>query len=192
MPRVAQNQQPLTFEEYLRLEEKSDVRHEFVDGFMFAMAGGSNPHSLITGNIFARLWLALENNPDCEVHVENMKLLANSKGYYPDVMVTCDLADLGQSVKKNPCLIVEVLSDSTEDIDRGEKWNNYQRLEHLKMYVLVNQHQPRVEVFTRNADGSWRYEALEGEAQVRLACANITLTMPQLYAKVRFDEPSRA
>jgi Uma2 family endonuclease len=126
MPRVAINTEPLTFEQYLELEKQQEIRHEFVDGFMFAMAGRTKAHNIIAGNIYAKARITTRAKPNCGAYMENVKLRTpNGVGSYPDVVVSCD-DDVDDLLIHNPCLIVEVLSNSTEDLDRSEKWLNYQ------------------------------------------------------------------
>jgi Uma2 family endonuclease len=105
----------------------------------------------------------------------------NDVGYYPDVLVTCDTTDSHPVVKHKPCLIIEVLSDSTEAIDRGEKLNNYRLFSSLQAYVLVNQNTERVEIYNRDADGYWRYKTYEASEFFRLPCVNLELSVDSLY-----------
>lgn len=168
-----------TFEEFLEQEAKSQTRHEFVDGFMFAMAGGTDYHNrLVTRFIITIFNPAAEAG--CEAFAENMLLRVGSAAYYPDVFVTCEEPLEGASYKRTACLVVEVLSDTTEAIDRGEKLLAYQKLPGLQAYVLVSQLDRRLEVFRRMEDGGWRYEAIEDGA-VRLPCVNVALSLDDLY-----------
>ncbi len=114
MPRVATNTEPLTFEQYLSLEEARATRHEFVDGFMFGMAGASDNHNLISLNI-ASAARAATRGSSCRAYYADMKLRTpNGVGYYPDVFITCNDDDKGKKVKQHPYLIIEVFSPSTE------------------------------------------------------------------------------
>jgi Uma2 family endonuclease len=184
MPRVATNTKPLTFEEYLRLEESHEIRHEFVDGFMFAMAGASDEHNLISLNIATQARAATRNT-NCRAYHTDMKLRTpNGIGYYPDVFITCDDNDKGKKVKQSPCLIIEVLSPSTEDIDRGEKWLNYQKSSSLKMYVLVRQDQKFLETYKRNPDGTWQYTILEENGTLEFSCVDFSMTLEEIYEDV--------
>ena len=105
----------------------------------------------------------------------------NDVGYYPDVLVTCDESDDDTYVKRKPRLILEVLSDSTEAIDRGEKLRNYLKLTSLQGYVLVSQNEPRLEMFRREENG-WRYEVKEAGEALTLPCLGLTLNVDELYA----------
>lgn len=175
-----------SFADYLEFERQSEVRHEYVDGFLFAMAGASDPHNLIAGNIFTALRTAARGTT-CRVFQSDMKVLVSGKGYYPDVVLTCHPDDLGQNLKQHPCLLVEVLSDSTEQIDRSEKWENYQRLQSLKMYVLVHQNKPRVEIYRKLPDHTWQFVSLEDTGTVEFSCVNATLTLTDIFEDVDFS-----
>ncbi len=173
-----------TFEEYLELEKHSQIRHEFVDGFMFAMAGGTDYHNRLSTRFLVTIFNAAEN-AGCEIFAENMLLKAGRGSYYPDVFLTCDEPLEGAVYKRSACLVIEVLSDSTEAIDRGEKLQNYQKLSSLRAYVLVSQHEKRVEVFRCLEDGTWRYEAIEA-GEVQLPCVNMAVKLDELYRGVNF------
>jgi Uma2 family endonuclease len=189
MPRLATNTEPLTFEQYLKLEEAAITRHEFVDGFMFAMAGATKFHNVIAGNIFIRAKLAARASKNCAAYMENVKVRTPSGiGYYPDVVVTCD-DDVNDLLIYNPCLIVEVLSSSTEDIDRSEKLFNYRKFSSLKMYALVRQDKKFLEVYKRNADDTWQYSILEEVGSLEFSCADFSMTLEKIYEDVIFESP---
>ena len=172
----------VTFEDYLEFEKTSEVKHEFLEGQLFMMAGTSDRHNRIAGRIYAAL-LAAETSP-CRTYFADMKLkVSEDKGYYPDVLVVCDDADDAPYFKQKPCLIIEVLSDSTEAIDRGEKLHNYRKFESLQAYVLVNQNEQRAEVFRRDGD-VWVYEERENEDVLELPCAGLELPVSDLYTGV--------
>ncbi len=186
MSRVAVNEHVLTFDQYLEIEVSAETRLEFVDGFMFAMVGGTKLHNLITSNIHSRL-RAASKSTTCRAYMENVKLrTAEGIGYYPDVILACndDIMDL---VIRTPCLIVEVLSESTSQVDHTEKWLNYQRIPSLNMYVMVAQDRRFLEVYTRQADGSWRYETLEDAGTLKFACVNASMTLDDVYEDVIFS-----
>ena len=173
----------MTSSDYLRFEEKAATKHEFVDGFMFAVAGAGDNHNLITLNIGALLRSAARGTT-CRVYVSDMKLeVAGGAYYYPDVLVTCDENDLGSNIKKHPCLVFEVLSESTSDIDRGEKLLNYRKLASLQAYILVSQTKRLVEVYRLVDDGSWRHDILEAGA-LELPCLPLTLPFDGIYEDV--------
>jgi Uma2 family endonuclease len=173
----------LTFEQYLEFEQTASQKHELVDGQLFAMAGGSDPHSRLAVRLGAYFEFA-DADQGCRTYDSDMKLRTpGGEGYYPDIMVVCDADDSHRYHKTRPCLLVEVLSDSTEAIDRGEKLRNYCKIETLRAYVLLSQDEPRAEVFRREADG-WRYEAIEADGILKLPCVNLELSVAELYARV--------
>lgn len=191
MSRVAVNEQVLTFDQYLEIEAQAETRHEFVDGFMFAMAGATKLHNLITSNIHSHLRAASKSTA-CRTYMENVKLRTpDGIGYYPDVILTCD-DDITDLVIRTPCLLVEVLSESTAQVDHTEKWLNYQRIPSLNMYVMIAQDRRFLEVYTRQVDGSWRYETLENTGLLKFACVNASMTLDDVYEDVIFTDSKPA
>jgi Uma2 family endonuclease len=171
-----------TYEEYLAYERDSDLKHEFDAGEILAMAGGSPRHSALASRISA----AIENTrpPGCTAFQSDMRLrvLATGRATYPDVSMVCgaielDAADGSGTTITNPVLLVEVLSPSTEEVDRGIKWRDYQRIPSLQEYVLVSQ-DARVEVYRRVAEG-WEYRDVR-EGVVTLL-SGPTLNLSVLY-----------
>jgi Uma2 family endonuclease len=170
----------LTFEDYLSFEKTAPEKHEFVHGEIFAMAGATEKHNRLAGRFYALL-LAAEDGK-CRTYFSDIKLRTpNDVGYYPDVLVVCDDTDDHPLIKRKPCLIIEVLSESTETIDRGEKLGNYRLFESLEAYVLVNQNANRIEMYRRYEDGSWHYEVYEGEQKVKLPCLGLEFAVNSLY-----------
>jgi Uma2 family endonuclease len=149
-----------TPKEYLSLERFSEIRHEYLDGFVFAMAGESPNHSTICFNLAVVIGSQLKDSP-CRGFSPNMKVCAGEKGLYayPDLAVVCGepvFHDEHRDVLVNPTVIFEVLSPSTEAYDRGEKFLRYStQIETLQDYVLVSQDRPRIEHFSCQPDGSW-------------------------------------
>ncbi|OUL22761.1 hypothetical protein BV378_22825 [Nostoc sp. RF31YmG] len=180
----------LTPEEYLQMEEKSDIKHEYIDGYIYAMAGALDPHVTIAGNLFALLRNHVRGS-GCRVYIADMKARIETlnRYYYPDVMVTCDQRDQETpAYKKFPCLIVEVLSNSTEAFDRGDKFADYQSLESLQEYVLINTKRQRVECFRRNHEGLWVLQSYTAEnTSFRLHSINFEGTIAELYEDVVFE-----
>jgi len=179
-------------EEYLALEEKAEFRSEFDDGEIVAMAGGSFNHARIIGNINLAFGAKLNKNcesvtTDVKVQVENYR-----KFYYPDVLVICGKPDFYEKRKDtivNPILIVEVLSETTEAKDRGEKMLAYRTLESLREYVLVSQDKAVVEQYIKNADGDWIHKATIGlKSIVKFESINVEVEIEELYARVEFEE----
>ena len=146
-------QAPLHLFDYLALEDASEVRHEYVGGEIHAMVGGTMRHNRIAGNIYRLLASRLEGTP-CQVFMEGMKLHVQAADciYYPDVFVHCGSAVAGDAkLVHDAALVVEVLSDSTAEIDRREKLVAYRKLPGLRAYWIVSQDEQRVEVHERDA-----------------------------------------
>ncbi|KAB8335516.1 Uma2 family endonuclease [Scytonema tolypothrichoides VB-61278] len=179
----------ITPDEYLQMEEHSDIKHEYIDGYIYAMAGALDSHVTIAGNLFALLRNHVRGS-GCRVYIADMKARIESinRYYYPDVMVTCDQRDQETpAYKKFPCLIVEVLSDSAEAFDRGDKFADYQTLESLQEYVLINTKRQRVECFRRNDEGLWVLQSYTAENQsFRLHSVKFEGAIAELYEDVVF------
>ncbi len=179
--------QPLTPETYLQLEADSLTKHEYINGEVYAMAGASDTHVTLALNLAALLRGHVRGTP-CRVYISDMKARVEACNcfYYPDVMVTCDPRDQETAdYKRFPKLIVEVLSDSTEAFDRGDKFANYQTLDSLQEYVLINTRHLRLECFRRNEAGLWvlRSYSAEGE-RFHLQSLDFADTLTTLYEDV--------
>jgi Uma2 family endonuclease len=175
-------------EEYLEGEKKSPVKHEYIKGQVYAMAGASDAHNLITGSFYALLRNHLRGK-GCLPYTGDMKARIEDRNiyYYPDVLVTCDPRDrTSEYSKRYPCLIIEVLSDSTEAFDRGDKFADYRHLETLQEYVLVKQDQQSVDCFRRNEQGRWELYAFTEGDQVELKSINFNCAIVSLYEDVIF------
>jgi Uma2 family endonuclease len=181
-----------TFEEYLEAEELSEEKHEFHNGKRVTMAGGTPPHSEISSNFGTVVNMALYDKEDENFHVYNSDMKTyipkTNKSVYPDLSIVD-----GQPVMKhkhtilNPVLLVEVLSDSTEDYDKGDKFKNYKTLPSLREYVLVAQNKPFIEVYYRaNAEEKdWQLTQFDGlEAIVALRSIDCNLKMSAIYRRV--------
>lgn len=190
----------LTPEEYLQFEEQSPLKHEYIDGQVYAianedingqvyaMAGASDPHVTIAGNLFTLLRSHVRGS-GCRVYILDMKARLESlnRFYYPDVMVTYDARDRETQIyKRFPILIVEVLSDSTEAFDRGDKFSDYQTLESLQEYVLINTKRQRVECFRRNEEGLWVLQSYTPPQTFQLKSIGFEETLTALYEDVDF------
>jgi len=178
----------MTPEEYLAFERASEERHEYADGEIFAMSGGTRDHSLTAQNIAGELRNALLERP-CEVHGSDMKIkaVATRKYHYADALVLCGqpiFEDETQDVVLNPKLIVEVLSDSTERYDRGDKFTSYRTIETLEDYVLVSPTTVLVEHFHRLSDGTWIYRALGPGKQLEFTSLGCAISIDRIYLKV--------
>jgi Uma2 family endonuclease len=179
-----------SFEQYLALEARSQTRHEFVDGDLFAMAGGTDRHNRLAINILMQINAAAETN-NCEVFISDMLIRTpEGMGYYPDLFVTCEEITEGVRFKCKPCLIVEVISESTEIIDRSEKLHHYRSIPSLQAYMLVSQNQSLVEIYRRLVDGTRRYENLEG-GTAALPCIGIDLNVLDIYRNIHLSTPDQ-
>lgn len=179
-------------EDYLAAEATSPTKHEYRDGDVYAMAGGTDAHNQIAGNLYALLRSHLRGQR-CRAYFADVKarIEARNRFYYPDVMVTCDERDTALSTyKQHPCLIVEVLSESTEAFDRGDKFADYRQLESLEEYVLISQTRQQVEVFRRSAEGLWVLHPYAQGDQVSLTSVGWVGPMADLYEDVMFAETS--
>jgi Uma2 family endonuclease len=181
---IAAAQKPLTVEEYLTLEKTSEIRHEFVDGVMVAMAGETRRHKRIMLNLIRALERqALER--DCELVFDTTKIRTRTTRYrYPDVVVSCAPGD-DEYFLENPCLLVEVLSQSTANTDTSEKLDEYLKISSLQRYVLVDQSTRRVIVYARAVQG-WMVEVLDADGQVSIPCLETSINLEQIYAGVNF------
>jgi Uma2 family endonuclease len=178
----------LTEEEYLKLEDESEERHEYVDGVLRLMAGGTKTHNVLIQNFVLKLAL-LARAKACGLFTENVRVKlpvgSKRKYYYPDVVSTCKPNDGDNRTVENPCLVVEVLSESTSEIDRVEKLETYQRIPSIKQYILVDQTRRKIEMYTRQ-DGVWIYQMLEA-GNFNVACLETTMTLGEVYAGLTFD-----
>lgn len=183
------NQRRLSKEEYLEMEIRSDARNEFVDGEIFAMAGGSPNHSTICFNLIRRIGEALDTT-DCRGFEGNMKLeIVSAEAFlYPDIMVVCggiESVENRRDAITNPVLIVEVLSPGTESFDRGRKFKLYQMVPSLKEYVLVSQEEPTIETFFKQAPNRWLYTVTRGLAEdLYFHSLEFGVAMGDIYRKV--------
>lgn len=180
-------QPSMSVAEYLAFEAQSPNKHEYAAGQVFAMAGASARHNRIALNIGARLHQACRSGP-CEAFIADMRVQINEVIYYPDLMVCCDPNDRDPYLRMRPCLVVEVLSDSTERIDRGEKLYNYQCIPTLEAYLLVSQDQLRVDLY-RRVGSVWQFTTYnQWEDQIILPCADVVLALSEIYERIGLDD----
>ena len=179
----------LTPEEYVNRERKSDYRSEFYAGQVFALAGGSRSHNLIVTNVIAELRNQLRQRP-CRVYPSDMRVRVPETGLYtyPDVVVACGqerFDDQQQDTLLNPTLLVEVLSKSTENFDRGKKFKHYRTLESLAEYILISQNSYHLEHYIRQPDQQWLLsEADDVQDMIHLPEIDCTLRLADVYEKV--------
>lgn len=179
---VAQRQPDMTVEEYLALEETSQVKHEYVHGYVYAMAGGTLDHDSIANNVRAVIHNHIGDGP-CALRGPDVRLRVwESVYYYPDAMVTCDDTLSGSAVEVTaPRLIVEVLSDSTEAADRGHKFTDYQTLLTMEEYLLVDSRRRSVERFQRAAEGRWTYQRYAADDAITMQSIGLTCAVAAFY-----------
>ena len=178
----------MTVEEYLEWEAKQELRHEYIDGEIFAMTGGSIPHTKIYLNFYRALYSHLRSR-GCEAYVADVKVQAskNNRYFYPDLVVTCDAQDLqSRDFIQSPKVIVEVLFPSTANYDRGEKFKYYRQISSLQEYVLVDSEQVSVEVFHRGEGQMWLYYAYSDGEEIELPSLEFKTLIEVLYEGVSF------
>ena len=157
---------PMTEAEYLAFERDSEVKHEFIDGEIYAMSGASRNHNLIVSSTIAALYVQLRGK-GCETYPSDMKVRTPSTGSYayPDITVICGEAQFDENQRDillNPTVIIEVLSPNTERYDRGKKFQHYRELESLQEYILIAQDSPHIERFVRQESGLWQLSEARG------------------------------
>jgi Uma2 family endonuclease len=190
--------QPKTFyssEEYLALERSCETKHEYYNGEIFAMGGASKQHVMIVTNLVVELGSRLKEGP-CTVYSTDLRVQVAPTGLYtyPDVIVLCaepQFSDEQEDTLLNPALIIEVLSESTKDYDRGGKFEQYRTIDSFVEYLLIAQDRPHVEHHTRQPDGTWiLHETNSLEDTIQLKSVACSLRIADIYAKIDF--PSTA
>ncbi len=184
----------MTVDEYLAFEAMSQEKHEYVDGWVYplypeidGMAGGTNNHAALTSNVSATLNLALRSSP-CIVYSSDVRVQVDATTYrYPDVAVSCDPRDLaaGEQMRiQHPRMLVEVLSERTEEIDRGDKLSEYRALPSVEDYLLVNYLARLVEHYHRSGD-LWIYRTYGPGETISLDGLDAAIAVDDIYAKIR-------
>ncbi|QOV91356.1 Uma2 family endonuclease [Humisphaera borealis] len=192
MPAVSR----MTVQEYLAFEDPGGQRYEFREGDLLSMAGGTAEHSLIGMNACGELRNRLAGS-GCTVYNSDLrvKIPRKVRYYYSDGIVACgkpqfELSGLKKVAILNPKAIIEVLSESTEALDRGDKFTDYRTIDSLAQYVLISQTTPRVETYLRQDGGAWKFETFERlEAVARLEALGIELPLRQIYEGIEFPPP---
>jgi Uma2 family endonuclease len=180
---------PFTSEDFLAWDETQTIRHEYVDGEVFAMAGAEDRHVTVSLNAASALKQHLAGSR-CRVYIADMKLYvaARNNYFYPDVMITCSETDREDTlIKREPKLIVEVLSPSTAAYDRGEKFANYRALPSLREYVLIDAEKRSIDVYRLGDQGLWVLHPADltiAKASVHFASFDCSMTTEQLFADV--------
>ena len=180
-------------EDYLEGELRSEVKHEYLSGMVYAMAGARNIHNQIAGNVFGALYGRLQGhqcqpfNSDTKVR---LRLRDQLRFYYPDAQVTCHPNPPDDSFQDRPILVVEVISESTRRADEGEKRDGYLALGSLEQYLLVEPGKPSVTVWRRTTDGFVR-EVFSGlESVISLSTLDIDLPLKEIYGRITFPSPA--
>ncbi|MEA5418282.1 Uma2 family endonuclease [Spirulina sp. CCNP1310] len=184
-----EQEQYFTPEEYFAWEAKQLEKHELIDGRVYAMSGGTKNHSDIAGNFLAIIKPHLRGsgcktyNSDCRVNI------LNTRNYtYPDLSVTCDQRDNSSTQYITyPCLIVEVLSPSTEAYDRGKKFEKYRRNPNLVDYVLVSSEEMAIDIYHKNEAGDWLILSYRAGDRLTLASINLTVAIEEFYEEIVFE-----
>ncbi|MEZ4848488.1 MAG: Uma2 family endonuclease [Bacteroidia bacterium] len=178
---------------YIQMEAESDLRYEYYDGLILAMAGGDPNHGKIAVNVSTALHIAIRSKKkDCEIYNSDVKVAINSanRRCYPDISVVCGPTERDSKESRaitNPILIVEILSESTELLDRGEKFRAYRQLPSLREYMLVSQDKALVEVFSLTEDGTWRIQAIQGvDQKVEIPALGIQLNTEDIFYRMEW------
>jgi len=171
----------MSVEEYLKFEHHSSIRHELVDGYVYAMTGASDRHEDITVNLLTALHTHLRGTP-CRVYSSNLKVRVNNDFYYPDIFVRCESERGDPYFKTDPVLIIEVLSPTTQRYDRGDKRLAYQALPSLQDYVLIAQDEIKIDLYRRA--NNWQAETLGQEDQFYLSAVEFRCPVRQIYEAI--------
>jgi Uma2 family endonuclease len=189
---TVQTQPQYTFKDYLAAEREAEVRHEYVNSQVFDMVGASENHNIIVANLTTLFVSQMRGRP-CVVFANDMKVRVDAMDAckYPDITALCgerEFLDDRRDVLTNPSLIIEVLSDSTEAYDRGEKFAIYRRIQSLKEYVLVAQNRMCAELYTKQVDGGWLLtEYNDDDDKIVVTSVECTLVLHEVYDKVEFQ-----
>lgn len=186
-----EHQQTMTVEEYFQLEDNEpDTRYEYVDGHVYAMAGGTANHDTVKSNIHRILWQLLRGSK-CRVYSSDMKVFVSETRYFhPDVTVTCDPRDRGTAQAiRSPRLVVEVLSPTTELTDRTWKLQNYRAHPTIEEYVLADSKSRKIEIYYKD-NNKWVYDCYEDEGEIPLNSLSVHIALSEAYVDVEFDAPA--
>lgn len=184
-------QQRMTVAEYLAFERQGDIRYEYFHGEIFAMVGASENHILIAGSTHSSLYLQLRGR-DCRVYQTDMKVRINRQIYtYPDLVAVCGerkFEDEARTILLNPTVIFEILSPSTEQYDRKDKFHHYRSLPSVREYVMITQNMPHLDHYVRQPDNKWLLTDVDGlDASLELVSINCVLKLSDVYEQVSFD-----
>lgn len=181
----------VSVKDYLGAENGSEIRHEYVAGEVFSMAGGSVRHNRLCGNIYAALRSHMVDS-NCDVIITDVKIkTAADSFYYPDVFVSCDKTPESEFYREEPVLIIEVTSPSTRQIDRREKLHAYQLMTSLQEYVIVEQNKFHIELHRRQPNGNWItyfYNDNDVDVDIEFQSVGLTTNLDEIYRRVKFGE----
>lgn len=191
------NTTKMTVDEYLEFERDSEIRHEFIDGEIYAMAGASPSHNRIVLNLSVSMFDHVDSN-GCEMFGENQRLAlekSTDRDYlYPDTSVVCDapeFTDDNPKALKNPILIIEVLSPSSQKFDSDEKFTLYRQMDTFREYVLVWQDKAKIACYYLNDNNIWEFSDATGlESTILFKSIDCTLSLADVYRRVTFDDES--
>ena len=178
----------ISVDDYLLGEQQTDIKHEYLDGQVVAMGGASRAHGLLVMSLSALL-LPAARQKHCQLFAADMKLRLDHDGasyfYYPDLVLSCDPADRDPLFVRTPCLLVEVLSPSTEHIDTREKLLAYRLLPSLREYLLLRQDTLHAELYQRRDDGGWTHQRLtQPDDAFSLLCLQVSVSLRDIYADI--------
>jgi Uma2 family endonuclease len=190
-PAVAYDKQKFTIEEYLQMERASEVKHEYYQGEIFAMAGASNRHITISSNLIIELGTRLKTSPcfpygsDMRIHIPENTLFT-----YPDISIICgDINTFDKDTAIQPTILIEILSKSTRDYDRGGKFKLYRDIPTLKEYMLVDSENIGVEIFRLNKHNHWELEEYKNLKDIiTLPAIGVSFSMEDIYARTMLEE----
>ena len=189
MTSQTQPQAPISIEDYLEGEQHTDTKHEYLAGQVVAMGGASDKHGLIAGSLYAAL-LPAARRKGCQLFIADMKVRVNhdsdSYFYYPDLLLSCQPDDRESAYyRRHPCLLVEVLSPSTERIDSREKLLAYRLLPSLREYLLLRQDRVQADVYQRGDEGRWEHHTFtQPDDVLALRCLDAAVSLRDVYADV--------
>lgn len=178
-------------DEYLEGEKVSRIKHEYVNGEVYAMAGVSDRHNRICGNLYVLFDSHLDES-ECEVFVVDVKLkVSESLYYYPDVFVACESSPESEYFRTAPVLVIEVVSPSTRQIDRREKLNAYQQMPSVREYLIVEQDKMHIELHRRQPNGTWItyfYNDNDLDVEIEFESVGLKTNLEAIYRRVVFPE----
>jgi Uma2 family endonuclease len=182
----------MSVEAYLQHEAQTNIRHEYIDGDIFAMTGGSERDSRITANTIITIGQTLrERQSDCVVHTSDMRVqISKTRFVYPDVSVVCGKAifsDEAQTMLTNPTFVVEVISPSTANYDKGLKGDMYRSLSSLQGYLILAQERIHAQLYTPSQEGWLLREFIQETAEIALPFADMTLHLNDIYRGLAYD-----